>query len=181
MHDSDSARAANLLGAMALAVTDLAVSGATGAAGVSSSSAAALVTLSANPGLSVTELGRRVGLSQPAAARMVNSLEAGGLVERRPSPVSRGWVTVHPTESGVTAARRILAARGGPLTDLVDALAPEDQQALARLLAALLESAYDRTGESQYICRICDRVSCETGPGCPVGNAERRSQGPGKP
>lgn len=177
MHDS--ARTANLLGAVALTVTDLAVGSATGAAGVSRSAAAALVTLSANPGLSVTEVGRRVGLSQPAAARMVNSLEADGLIERRPSPISRGWVTVHPTGSGVRMARRILAARGSPLADLVEALAPEDQEALARLLAEILERAYDRIGESQYICRICDRVSCETGAGCPVGNAERGSQGSG--
>ena len=179
MHDT--ARTANLLGAVALAVTDLAVGGATRAAGVSSSGAAALVTLAASPGLSVTELGRRVGLSQPAAARMVDSLEADGLVERRRSAISRGWVTVHPTGSGTQAASRILAARGGPLADLVDVLAPEDQQALARLLSALLDRAYERIGRSQYICRICDRASCQTDATCPVGDAERRSQDEGEP
>ena len=82
MHDEQ--RLANLLGATALALVDLTLGEATKAAGVSSSSAAALVSLAARPGVSVTELGRRVGLTQPAAARMVDSLEADGLVERRP-------------------------------------------------------------------------------------------------
>jgi MarR family transcriptional repressor of emrRAB len=83
MHDED--RTANLLGAAALALTDLMLTGATAAACTSASGAAALVVLSADPGLSVTELGRRVGLTQSAAARMVESLEHRGLVERRPS------------------------------------------------------------------------------------------------
>src|ERR1700742_1915106 len=82
MHD----RVANLLGATALAVTDLMMAGATRTAGVSASGAAALLVLRATPGLSVTELGRRVGLTQPAAARMVTTLEASDLVSRRSTP-----------------------------------------------------------------------------------------------
>jgi MarR family transcriptional repressor of emrRAB len=83
MHDSG--RTANLLGATALAVADVALAGVIGAAGVSASGAAALVVLSAFHHLSVTDLGRRVDLTQFAAARMVDSLEADGLVQRRPS------------------------------------------------------------------------------------------------
>ncbi|MFC7743116.1 MarR family transcriptional regulator [Nocardiopsis composta] len=111
MHDSH--RTANLLGATALAVNDVALAGATKAAGVSASGAAALVTLSAAPGLSVTELGRRVGLTQSAAARMVDSLENAGLVERRSSPISRKWTTAHLTGAGrpppATCSRRAAA------------------------------------------------------------------------
>jgi len=50
-------RTANLLGATALAVTDLSLGDATLAAAVSASGGAALVVLSAAPGLSVTEVG----------------------------------------------------------------------------------------------------------------------------
>jgi MarR family transcriptional regulator, negative regulator of the multidrug operon emrRAB len=171
MHTTD--RTANLLGAAALALTDLTVGGATRAVNVSASGAAALVSLSAYPGLSVTELGRRVGLSQSAAARMVDSLESDGLVERRPSPLMKRVTTVHPTRSGRRAARRLLAARGSPLSDVVSTLDEDEQQMLAGLLTKLLTRLYDELDNAQYICRLCDRGSCTTESICPVGQAER--------
>lgn len=176
MHDLD--RTANLLGAAALAVTDLTLGAATKTAGVSTSGAAALVTLSAGPGLSVTELGRRVGLTQSAAARMVDSMQADGLVERRPSPLSSRWAGVHLTAAGETAAHRLLAARGNPLTDIVAALGADDQEALARVLSTLLTRLYGHIGKAQYMCRLCDRDSCQRRCACPVGAAERQ-QHPG--
>lgn len=172
MHEKD--RTANLLGATALALTDLTLGGATKAAGVSASGAAALVTLSASPGVSVTELGRRVGLSQSAAARMVDSLEADGLVERRPNPFNNRWVTVYPTRAGRRAAHRLLTARGNPLADVVAALDENDQRALAGLLTKLLTRLYEHVGDAQYICRLCDRTSCTADSTCPVGEAERQ-------
>jgi MarR family transcriptional regulator, negative regulator of the multidrug operon emrRAB len=173
MHEKT--RTANLLGATALAVTDLTLASTTQAAGVSPSGAAALVLLSATPDLSVTELGRRVGLTQSAAARMVDALEADGLVERRPS-IGR-WVSVRPTASGRRTARRLLEARGAPLTDVIDVLDEADQQALAGLLTKLLTKIYEDVGNSQLICRLCDRKSCTTDADCPVGAAERAHEG----
>ena len=175
MHGSQ--RTANLLGATALALTDLALGGATKVANVSASAAAALVSLSAQPGLSVTELGRRVGLSQSAAARMVDSLEVNGLVERRPNPWIARVTTVHPTRAGRQASRRLLAARGSPLADAVDALDEHDQQVLADLLGRILTRLYDHVGNAQYMCRLCDRTCCTKESTCPVGEAERSRQG----
>jgi MarR family transcriptional regulator, negative regulator of the multidrug operon emrRAB len=168
-------RTANLLGAAALALSDSLVAGATRAAGVSASGAAALVTLSDFPGLSVTELGRRVGLSQPASARMVDSLEAGGLAER--SPRAGREVTVHLTEAGTQATRRLLAARGSPLTDVVASLEERDRQALAQVLPRLLARLYQRVGDAEFMCRLCDRASCMADTPCPVGAAERERLG----
>lgn len=173
MHDAN--RTANLLGATALAVTDLALAGATKAAGTSASGSAALVVLSASPGLSVTELGRRVGLSQPAAARMVDSLEAGGLVERRPGPGR--WVSVKPTAAGKRAARAMLAARGTPLNQIVDVLDETERKSLDELLAKLLTRLYAEVGNADRLCRLCDRAGCvHDGAVCPVGQAERDEQ-----
>lgn len=169
MHDRN--RTANLLGATALAVSDALLAGVTGAAGVSASGAAALVVLDACPGLSVTELGRRVGLSQSAAARMVDSLEASGLAERRPG-IGR-WVTVHPAQAGRRAARRLLAARAAPLSELIAGLDDDEQAQLSGLLEKLLAQIYGEVGNSQLICRLCDRSRCTTNGACPVGEAER--------
>lgn len=164
-------RTANLLGATALAVTDLALTGASRAAGVSASGAAALVALSAAPGLSVTELGRRVGLSQSAAARMVDSLEAGGLLERRPGPGR--WVAVHLTATGTRTAEGLLAARSAPLTELVAVLDEKEREELDGLLAKLLTRLYADVGSADLLCRLCDREVCVRGAVCPVGEAER--------
>ncbi len=174
MHETE--RTANLLGATALALTDLTLATATSAAGVSASGAAALVTLSADPGVSVTELGRRVGLTQSAAARMVDTLEFEGLVERRPTPVSRRLSAVHPTQAGSRTAQQLLAARANPLSDVVAGLDDEDQRALSDVLPKVLTRLYDLLGDAQYMCRLCDRTCCTNQATCPVGQAERHAQ-----
>ncbi|WP_199431478.1 MarR family transcriptional regulator [Qaidamihabitans albus] len=169
MHDP---RLANLLGATALALTDLMLAEATSVAGTSGSGAAALVVLDHERGLGVTELGRRVGLSQSAAARMVDSLEQRGLVERRSA---RGReVSVHPTADGRRVTRQLLAARGGPLAAVVDGLSAADRKALAALLGKLLTRVHGEIGSAEHICRLCDRAACvDAGASCPVGQADR--------
>lgn len=169
MHDN--LRTANLLGAAALALTDLLRAGATRASGVSASGAGALVVLAASPGLSVTELGRRVGLSQPAAARMVDGLETDGLLRRRPGEGRS--VTVTLTPAGRHTAHRLLSARAEPLTDAVGVLDQAEQAALADLLEKLLTRLYREVGSADLLCRLCDRTACTAGATCPVGAAAR--------
>lgn len=169
MHDK---RLANLLGALALTVNDLALADATAAAGTSVSGSAALVVLSTAPGLSVTELGRRVGLSQPATARMVDALERRGLVERRPT-LARA-VAVHLTTAGTGAAGRILGQRGGRIGSLTSALDERERAVFAELAAKLLTAAYEQLPEPDRLCRLCDRAACVAeGEACPVGAACR--------
>ncbi|MGH8876566.1 MAG: MarR family winged helix-turn-helix transcriptional regulator [Stackebrandtia sp.] len=175
MHDTK--RTANLLGATALAVTDTALGGPVRVSGLSNSGAAAVVVLSASGELSVTELGRRVGLSQSAAVRMVDGLQAGGLVERR-SGLGRS-VLVRLSTSGTDTARDLLQARGAPLTELVSTLSPSQQETLSKLLAKLLTGIYEHIGDAEKICRMCDRASCVRNAACPVGEAERQDRAPG--
>jgi DNA-binding MarR family transcriptional regulator len=174
MHDL--AGIANRLGAASLALTDLALREAKQLRRLSTSSTAALVSLFADPGLSVSELGRRVGLSQPAAARMVDALEADDLVERVPSTVNRRWVTVRPTQQGDRLAQQLLRGRNAPLVDTVANLSESDQLALAELLDKILTHLYAEVGQGQHICRLCDRRSCTRWAPCPVGQAERAEQ-----
>jgi DNA-binding MarR family transcriptional regulator len=168
-------RTVNLLGAAALAVTDLALAGAMRAADISASGAAALVVLSGTPDLTITELGRRVGLTQSAAARMVDSLEADNLAERHRGPGR--WVSVHLTSPGRQAVRELLAARGAPLAEVIAALDHDEQEALAGLLAKLLSRLHEVVGNAELMCRLCDRGACTTDATCPVGEAEREQGG----
>lgn len=180
MHDE---RTANLLGALALNVADLILAEVRAAAGTSASASSALVVLTATPGLPVTELGRRTGLSQPAAARMVDSLESHGLVARRPG--TGRSIAVHPTAAGRRAARRLLSRRGGVLGELLGDLGEAEQATLADLLSTMLRSVHGRLGRrppvatgrvDELVCRMCDRPACtRDGATCPVGLAEREA------
>jgi DNA-binding MarR family transcriptional regulator len=167
-------RLANLLGAAGLAVTDMVLAGVADTVGVSPSGAAALVVLSTSPGLSVTELGRRVGLSQSAAVRMVDSLQARDLVIRR-SGARRG-VSLEPTAAGRRAARDLLDARARRLATLFAPLDDTQRAHLARLLGTLLASLYGEIGDADLLCRLCDRDCCTRDDICPVGQAERDHQ-----
>lgn len=167
MHDASVARTANLLGAAALAVTDLTLAAAAGVAGLGQSAAAALVGLRVSPGLSATELGRRIGLSQPAAARMLDSLVAAGLV-RRERGAGR-MVPVRLTAHGARTADALLVARAEPLAELVGELDEADRSDLDRVLATLLARLYRRVGITDLLCRLCDRSACTRRAQCPVG------------
>lgn len=172
----DVQRTANLLGAASLALSDLSLGEARRASGLSASSTAALTSLRADPGLSVSELGRRVGLSQPAAARMVDALDADGLVERVPSSAHRRLTSVRLTSQGDRLAQSQLTRRSAPLTAAVAALEETEQEALTGLLEKILTRIHDEVGQGQRICRLCDRTSCIRSAPCPVGRAERAAE-----
>jgi DNA-binding MarR family transcriptional regulator len=172
MHD----RTANLLGAASLAVTDLLLGATTAAAATSPSGTAALVVLSRAPGLSATEIGRRIGLTQSAATRMVDSLESRGLVERRRS-VGK-WVAVHLTEQGRRAADVVLTTREDRVAGLLVGLDAQERDTLTTLLEKLLVAAYGENPDTFVLCRLCDRDSCADGTTthCPVGAADREAR-----
>ncbi|WP_028937171.1 MarR family transcriptional regulator [Pseudonocardia spinosispora] len=169
MHDAT--RTTNLLGAAALGVTELMMARVRATSGVSASGAAALVVLADAPGLSVTELGRRIGLSQSAAARMVDSLRDAQLVDRQPGGGRE--VALHLRADGRRVVDRILTARAGALTELVEELADDERAALDVALEALLTRLYRKVGSTDLLCRLCDRETCISGAECPVGAAGR--------
>ncbi|AKH82036.1 hypothetical protein AA958_07160 [Streptomyces sp. CNQ-509] len=172
MHETDEIRTANLLGAAALAVADRLTAAAAGAAGVSVSGTAALVTLRGAEGIGVTELGRRIGLSQPACARMLDQLEGRGLVERERSG-GRG-VALRLTEAGAAAAARAEAARRDGLRRVLAGLPEQQATGLTEALELLLTEVYGDVGSEDVLCRLCDRGAClAAGHLCPVGQAAR--------
>ncbi|HJP77229.1 MAG TPA: MarR family transcriptional regulator [Pseudonocardiaceae bacterium] len=174
MHDAN--RTANLLGAAVLAIGDLVRAETASAAGTSASGAAALVVLADAPDLSGTELGRRIGLSQPAAARMVDGLAEAGLVRRQRG--SGKSVAIRLTAAGRDAADRALAARHDTLAGSIAGLDPARQATLAELLGTVLDRVYDRIGSAELICRLCDRAACVARQAsCPVGAAQRERSG----
>jgi MarR family transcriptional regulator, negative regulator of the multidrug operon emrRAB len=175
MHDK--ARLANLFGAVALAAGEAMTAAAAAVTDGGLSAAAALVTLASEPGIGVTELGRRLGLSQPGATRLVEALAHRGLVHSQPEPGGR-TVALGLTEAGGEKARLILAERERALAAL---LAPLDEPARRDLDAALsqvLERLTDDGAPVHKTCRLCDEQACLAPAPCPVDQAWRRGGRP---
>jgi DNA-binding MarR family transcriptional regulator len=169
-------RVANLFGAAAVAATGAMASAAAGVNESGLSAAAALVTLASEPGIGVTELSRRVGLSQPATVRMLDLLARRGLVNRTAGRDSRS-VALRLTTEGDATARRILAERERVLLTLLE---PLDDEALADLEAALssvLEGLIHQGASVHLTCRLCDERACVAAATCPVGEVARRPVG----
>ena len=168
-------RVVNLFGAAALAAAGAMAEATAGTSEGGLSAAAALVTLASEPGLGVTELSHRIGLSQSATVRMIDSLSEQGLAERTPGPDRRS-VALRLTAEGQDRARRVLAGREQALSRLLDSLGDEALPAFGTALAAMLGSLTADGAPVNQTCRLCDERACTAAAPCPVDLAwQRRS------
>ncbi|MGD9694577.1 MAG: MarR family transcriptional regulator [Thermoleophilia bacterium] len=88
--------------------------------------------------LSIGALAEAVGLSGAAAVRMVDGLEASGLVARRGDDRDRRVRLVALTDEGEAAVRRIVDARREAMERLLARLAPDEVEGLAAALEPVL-------------------------------------------
>ena len=173
------ARAGNLLGALALAVTDRCV-GAAGTVGEHSESAAAALSALHQflDGPSIERLATVVGLSHSGTVRLVDRLEHDGLVRRGPGSDSR-ITAVALTAAGRREAGRIAAGRLDLLGQVLDPLSPTEQRTLAELAGKILVGMMRPPGATRWTCRLCDLNACGRAAGrCPVEQAARAQYGP---
>ncbi|MEU5251858.1 MarR family winged helix-turn-helix transcriptional regulator [Streptomyces longwoodensis] len=93
--------------------------------------------LAASPGLSISELARRAGISAPSMLATIRELEAGGLVERT-TPNGRGnTAQLRLTGAGRTARATALAALAALDDVLLADFSPGQRDALAAVLRDL--------------------------------------------
>lgn len=168
-----SERVQQLLGVTALAAVDRLRDAVAGGPDLSEAEAGALVHLQAWPRSSVNALAGVVGRSQPATVRLVDRLEARGLV-RRHGGGDRRTVALVLTEAGSRAADAALAARAAALEPLLAGLAPGERETLERLLARVTAGLAKDRPEALRTCRLCDRDACCSGPGCPMEHTTDR-------
>jgi DNA-binding MarR family transcriptional regulator len=171
MHVSRRAsRQANLLGAVAVAVVDRLHAARADDDGRGLTATAALNHLRLRPGQNIDFLARVLHVSHPATVRLVDRLEAEGLVERRPGDEdarSRALVlTPAGRRAALAAARKRLEILGQMLTPLAAAERRQLEPALEKLLGALTSDRWD----ARHICRMCDIPTCQM-PACPVDQA----------
>ena len=172
------ARDANLLGSLSLAVADRMRVAAEAAAGRSGSGPAALASLTTHlDGEGIEMLARSLGLTHSAAVRVVDRLEASGLVRRGRGADGRS-VSVTLTARGRAKGREILAARERALGEVLEGLPPSEHRALARACETLLGHLTASRADARRICRLCDADACGHYEGrCPVTQAADRAEG----
>jgi MarR family transcriptional regulator, negative regulator of the multidrug operon emrRAB len=181
---SERAFAANVLGTLALTVGDRVGIGTARAAGYGANAPAALVTLLWYPDRPITYLADRLRISHPGAVQLSERLEAAGLVERLPGADGRTRLLAL-TARGESAARAVLAERRDVLDRALSAVSDEALPSLVETVCAMLEALADTLLTSEFMCRLCDELSCPD-ERCPVEHAEpapahRRGTGYGVP
>jgi len=171
MHTSRRAsRQANLLGALAIAAVDRLHEARADEDGRGLTATAALNHLRLRPGQNIDFLARVLHISHPATVRLINRLEAEGLVERRPDEDDARSRALALTPAGqraaLAAARQRLEVLGQMLSPLTAAERRQLEPVLEKLLGALTMARWD----ARHICRLCDFPTCEM-PACPVDQA----------
>src|SRR5262252_4481379 len=154
-----SRRLENLLGALAVGLSDAITSAVETTTGHAGAMGAALATLAQEPGLGIEQLRVPLGRTQSATVRVVDQLVAEGYAERRPGHDQR-CVAVFLTAKGAEAASRVLASR---------------EQALTGALKKVLARITSDRAHADLICRLCDLAACPQS-ACPVELAARGAQ-----
>jgi MarR family transcriptional repressor of emrRAB len=168
-----TARAANLLGALAAVLSDW-LADALEPAGNSSAAAALVALHGPSAGGSIDALARVVGLSHSGTVRLVDRLAADGLVERRRGADQRS-AALRLTPAGRRAARQVLRGREASMQVLLSVLTDDQRGALVEIAEVLLEEIGRDPLAEPRVCRLCDLDACGRSRGlCPVAPARRR-------
>jgi DNA-binding MarR family transcriptional regulator len=165
-------RTGNLLGALSLVLVDLvgdAVAEVSGRTASDAATLSALLHFLDRP--TVDQLRQVLGLTASGTVRLVDRLEAAGLVERSQGADARS-TAVSLTQEGRRTARRVADARAGVLERSLAGLSPQERRQLDGLLSKLLVARLRGPGAVRWICRLCDTVACGRDEGrCPLGRA----------
>ena len=168
----------NLLGAMALAVSDRMAEALADRSGRSESAAATLSALDQFLGEpSIDQLSRVLGLSQSGTVRLVDRLEQDGLV-RRGAGMDGRTTTVLLTGAGRRAARRLEEARLQVLDGVLEPMTDDEQRTFAKLVGRVLVGMMREPGATRWMCRLCDLSACGRPAGhCPLEQEARARYG----
>jgi DNA-binding MarR family transcriptional regulator len=168
MTPTPHARLVNRLGAASLMLDDAVRARAT-AGSLRRIDAEALTALeNFASGRRIEDLRSALELSQPGGAHLVGRLERAGLLTRSRDPADGRGVLVSLTPDGRAAARRIIAARGEAIRELLGPLSDAEQRSLLRVLDRVLRRETTGRSHARRICRMCDADACGHPDRCPV-------------
>jgi DNA-binding MarR family transcriptional regulator len=163
---------ANWLGALTVGLGDLLDRSLRDASGLDPAAVAAVLTVRARPGQSVSDLAATLGMTHSGCVRVVGRLVDSGLLLRGPGPDGRTR-GLSLSDDGGTVADEMLRARRDALEGVVGQLSPREADALERALRALLPSLPGDREAAHRICRLCEHDVCR-GDDCVVSTAVGR-------
>jgi DNA-binding MarR family transcriptional regulator len=97
----------------------------------------ALLIIGGAGSLNLSRLAEALGASASAASRLVDRMQAAGLLTRDRAAASRREIVLVPTESGLRLADWVRGRRRAALSQVLQAMTPDGRQALARGLREL--------------------------------------------
>ena len=176
---ADAQRAlANVLGALALVVTDGIGRSVTDDVGSVTDAAALSALAQFLDGATIDRVHQVLGLTPSGAVRLVDRLEGAGLVTRSPGPDGRSRA-VRLTAAGRERALAVGGARSAYLSRLVGALEPTEVEVLRGLLAKVMAAVVSSKDGGPWTCRLCDLTACRRPQGeCPALNAAQERFSP---
>lgn len=99
----------------------------------------AMVIVSLNPGLKLTQLAKIMGIARSGAVILVDALEELGYMERLPAPEDRRAFSLALTEKGKADLAKITDAVKTQDTDVINTLDADERSQLHRLLLKLCD------------------------------------------
>lgn len=173
MTKAEAGRLGNLLGALALALTDAMRQAMDEELTMSGSAAAALLMVGTEDGVTIERIARQLRLAQPTMVRAIALLEEQGFVRKEPT-ADRRVRKLSLTAKGRQKATRLLDGRARILAQYVETLGPRELLDLGHVLEKLLAAAVREENQKYTICRLCNEAIC--GPEeCPVERGALRA------
>jgi DNA-binding MarR family transcriptional regulator len=167
-------QATNLLGALALALSDRLEGAVTEAAGLAESDAIALSALHQfldSPRVDL--LAQVLGLSSSGTVRLVDRLETAGFARRTTGADGR-VSSVELTAAGRRRAVAVTGARRALMEEALGALTPAERRRFGELAGRILAGLIRPPGATRWTCRLCNLVDCGRPLGrCPVYEAAK--------
>jgi DNA-binding MarR family transcriptional regulator len=160
----EASNVANILGALALRLTDE-IRADMDALELDPAAVAALVHLSKHPGESIEGLRRPLGLSHSGCVRLADRLVAAAYIERGSAANDARSVALHSTRKGRALAAKALRQREEVLSRALACLSPAERATLGKLAGKILASEVGSLAAGLRACRLCDYEACET---CPL-------------
>ncbi len=161
---------ANLLGALAMAVTDRFTEALESDLGEGGNASAAVLSIGTRPHESIESLAKVLGLSHSATVRTVDRLERRGWVGRAPSGIDARATALTLTRSGRAMAKKLVGERDSILQDITSHLTARELTMLTGLLSKMLSQLPATRAEARHLCRLCNHGPCHDVQ-CPVGGS----------
>jgi DNA-binding MarR family transcriptional regulator len=170
---------ANLLGALALALSDRQREACEQAAGQGGAAGAVLTAIAQYPGENLGFFEPILGLTSSGIVRLLDRLVGAGLVERRLGADARTRA-IHLTASGRAAVEAIQTARRATMTEALTPLCDTERRQLTTLVDKMLAGLTETRLQARQLCRLCDHRHCDDAGRCPIDRAVTAAGDPGR-